>query len=198
MKRIFVDYKKCLACKACESACAVEQHPCHSLMAALGDHKTQVNVRVLGIDHEAFPLSCRHCDPADCLNACPSGAISRDPESGAVLLDAALCKACAMCAMVCPFDAISFKVTHRSLYGRDVAYKCDLCNERIKEGKSPACVTACHSGALVYAEHDALRGRQAVKSLRTYLLGAEGIPAHVELFRELRRKEFARRRDGEQ
>ena len=198
MKRIFVDYKKCLACKACESACAVTHHPGQSLLAALGDRKTEVNVRVLGIEHEAFPLSCRHCDPADCLNACPSGAIGRDPETGAVLLDPALCKACAMCAMVCPFDAISFKVTHRSLYQRDVAYKCDLCNERIKQGKTPACVEACHSGALVFAEHTTVRNSQAVKNLRTYLLGAEGMPPHIELFRELRRKEFARRRGSQE
>ncbi|KAF0218537.1 MAG: 4Fe-4S [Geobacteraceae bacterium] len=197
MKRIFVDYKKCLACKACETACALEHHPGGNLFGALGDLKTQINVRVLGIEQEAFPLSCRHCEPADCLNACPSGAISRDPESGAVLLDPALCKACAMCAMVCPFDAISFKVTHRSCYNRDVAYKCDLCNDRVKEGGVPACVGACHSGALVFAEYDAARGTRAAKSLRTYLLGAEGVPPHVELFRELRKKEFARRRGGE-
>ncbi len=196
MKRIFVDYKKCLACKACETACAVEHHPAHNLFAALGDRKTQVNVRVLGIEHESFPLSCRHCDPADCLNACPSGAISRDPVSGAVQLDAALCKACAMCAMVCPFDAISFKLTHRSPYNREVAYKCDLCNERIKEGGTPACVEACHSGALVYGEFDSGRTKRAVKGLRTYLLGSEGLPPLLELFRELRRKEFARRREG--
>jgi carbon-monoxide dehydrogenase iron sulfur subunit len=197
MKRIFVDYKKCLACKACETACAVEHHPARNLLGALGDRKTQVNVRVLGIEHESFPLSCRHCDPADCLNACPSGAISRDAESGAVLLDAAMCKACAMCAMVCPFDAISFKVTHRSCYGRDVAYKCDLCNDRVKAGGKPACVEACHSGALVYADYDVNRAKRASKSLRTYLLGGEGLPPGFELFRELRRKEFARRRGGE-
>ncbi|MDR3578353.1 MAG: 4Fe-4S dicluster domain-containing protein [Oryzomonas sp.] len=197
MKRIFVQYKKCLACKACETACAVEHHPAGSLAAALGDRKTQVNVRVLGIEHESFPLSCRHCDPADCLDACPSGAISRDAESGAILLDAAMCKACAMCAMVCPFDAISFKATHRSCYDRDVAYKCDLCNERVKAGRKPACVEACHSGALVYADYDANRLKQASKSLRAYLLGEEGLPPQLELFRELRRKEFARRRGGE-
>lgn len=196
MKRILVDYKKCLACKSCETACAVEQHPAQSLLAALGDRKTQVNVRVLGIDHEAFPLSCRHCDPADCLNACPSGAISRDSATGAVLIDAALCKACAMCAMVCPFDAISFKVTHRSCYGRDVAYKCDLCHSRLKEGKTPACVEACHSGALVFTEYDADRNRRATRNLRSYLLGSEGMPPHLEIFRELRRKEFARRFGG--
>lgn len=197
MKRIFVDYKKCLACKACETACAVEHHPDRNLFAMLGDRKTQVNVRVLGVEHESFPLSCRHCDPAECLNACPSGAISRDSESGAVLLEAPLCKACAMCAMVCPFDAISFKVTHRSPYGRDVAYKCDLCNDRIKAGGIPACVAACHSGALVYEECDAARNKRAAKSLRHYLLGEEGLPPLVELFRDLRCREFARRRGGE-
>lgn len=196
MKRIFVDYKKCLACKACEAACATRHHPSGSLFGALGDRKTEVNVRVLGIEHEAFPLSCRHCDPADCLNACPSGALQRDPEGKAVFIDPDKCKACAMCAMVCTFDAISFKETHRSRYGRDVAHKCDLCRERVKEGGEPACVRACHSGALVYSEFDNSRGQRAAKNLRTYLLGEEGVPPHVELFRELRRKEFARRRGG--
>lgn len=196
MKKIFVDYKKCLACKACESACAVEQHPAKNLFAALGDVKTQVNIRVLGIEQEAFPLSCRHCDPAECMNACPAGALTRDSDSGAVLLDAAMCKACAMCAMACPFDAISFKETHRSCYGRDVAYKCDLCNERVKSGQEPACVAACHSGALVYAEIDSTRNLRAERSLKTYLVEGAGLPPHVELFRELRRKEFARRRGG--
>lgn len=199
MKRIFVDYQKCLACKACETACAVEHHPSHSLFGAIGDTKTQINVRVLGVEHEAFPLSCRHCDPADCLNACPSGAITRDSESGAVLLNPDLCMACAMCAMVCPFDAIAFKETHRACYGRDVAYKCDLCNERVKEGEQPACVEACHAGALVYDDFDASRGKRAAKGLRTYLLGTEDkMPPLLELYRESRRKEFARRREGQE
>jgi carbon-monoxide dehydrogenase iron sulfur subunit len=61
-----------------------------------GDGKTQVNVRVLGVEHEAFPVSCRHCDPAACLSACPSGALRRDGDTGAVVLDPEKCKACAM------------------------------------------------------------------------------------------------------
>jgi carbon-monoxide dehydrogenase iron sulfur subunit len=194
MKRIFVDYKKCLACKACETACAVRHHPSGTFIGSLGDRKTEINVRVLGIEHEAFPLSCRHCDPADCLSACPSGALSRDVETGATLIDPTRCKACAMCAMVCTFDAISFKVTHRSPHEREVAHKCDLCVERTKDGGTPACVEACHSGALVYTEFDLARSKRATRTLRTYLLGAEGVPPLVELYRELRRKEFARRR----
>lgn len=198
MKKLFVDYKKCLACKACETACAIEHHPSHKLFGALGDTKTQINVRVLGVEHEAFPLSCRHCDPADCLDACPSGAITRDPSSGAVLLNPDMCKACAMCAMVCPFDAIAFKETHRARYNRDVAYKCDLCNDRIKAGGQPACVEACHSGALVYGDFDRIRGDRAVSGLKHYLLGKDDkMPPLMELFRELRRKECQRRRGGE-
>lgn len=194
MKRIFVDYKKCLACKACETACAVRHHPSGTFIGSLGDRKTEINVRVLGIEHEAFPLSCRHCDPADCLSACPSGALSRDVDTGATLIDPTRCKACAMCAMVCTFDAISFKVTHRSPHDREIAHKCDLCVERTKDGGTPACVEACHSGALVYTEFDLARSKRATRTLRTYLLGAEGVPPLVELYRELRRKEFARRR----
>ena len=81
MKKIFVDYRKCVACKSCEMACAVAHHPSGSLYGLVGDEKTQVNVRVLGVEHEAFPVSCRHCDPAACLTACPAGAIARDPQN---------------------------------------------------------------------------------------------------------------------
>jgi carbon-monoxide dehydrogenase iron sulfur subunit len=109
MKKIFVDYKKCIACKACEIACAIEHHPLKDLYAIVGDNKTQINVRVLAVEHESFPVSCRHCDPAWCMDACPSGAITRESKTGAVIINPDLCKACAMCAMVCPFDAILLK-----------------------------------------------------------------------------------------
>ena len=194
MKKIFIDYKKCVACKACEIACAIEHHPSHTLFGLLGDKKTQVNVRVLAVEHEAFPVSCRHCDPAWCMDACPSGAITRDDETGAVILNPDLCKACAMCAMVCPFDAISFKETHRAKYGRDVAYKCDLCNVRLKNNQIPACVEACHSNALTFEEFEPLRNEKAVKSLKVYLMNEEDVPGNIELFRKLRKKEFLARK----
>ena len=66
MKKLFVDYKKCLACKSCETACAIEHHPSHNLFGALGDTKTQINVRVLGVEHEAFrfPAATAHLPTA--------------------------------------------------------------------------------------------------------------------------------------
>ncbi len=194
MKKIFVDYKKCIACKACEIACAIEHHPTNSLFGIVGDNKTQINVRVLAVEHESFPVSCRHCDPAWCMDACPSGAITRDESTGAVILNPDLCKACAMCAMVCPFDAISFKETHRAKYGREVAYKCDLCVDRLNNDKIPACVEACHTNALTFEEFEPSRHKKAVKNLKVYLMNEEGFPANFEMFREFRKKEFAARR----
>lgn len=194
MKKILVDYRKCVACKSCETACAVAHHPSGNLFGLVGDARTQVNVRVLGVEHEAFPVSCRHCDPAACLSACPAGAIARDPDSGAVVQHPERCQACAMCAMVCPFDAISFKHTHRALPGREVAFKCDLCHQRLARGEAPACVAACHSGALVFRELEPAREQRAKAGLKVYLLGEAGEPALFALHRELRRRTFARRR----
>ncbi|WP_022851120.1 4Fe-4S dicluster domain-containing protein [Limisalsivibrio acetivorans] len=185
MKKIFVTYEKCVGCKHCELNCAVEHHPSKDLFSMVGDKKTQVNVNVVKVGEYTFPVSCRHCEPAYCMDACPSGAISRDKETNAVTIDAYMCKACAMCAMVCPFDAISFKETHESKFGRDVAYKCDLCVSRLEEDEKPACVTACKTGALEFRDMEELRIDKAKKDLRNYILGEEAIPENIKLYREV-------------
>jgi len=33
-----------------------------------------------------------------------------------------------------------------------ISPKCDLCHDRLEEGKDPRCVTTCTSGALVFEE----------------------------------------------
>ena len=154
MKRIFIDYEKCVACKACEIACAIEHHPDKSLLSLVGDKNSHSNVKVIAVENINFASSCRHCDPAYCVDACPSGALKRDKLMNAVIVDPYMCKACAMCAMVCPFDAITFKKTYNSPFGRDHAIKCDFCIERIKKGLNPACVDACKTKALVFAESE--------------------------------------------
>jgi Fe-S-cluster-containing hydrogenase component 2 len=58
------------------------------------------------LDMAEFPVKCRHCDPAPCQQACPTGAIYRDASFDLVLIDAEKCTSCAICAMVGPFDAL--------------------------------------------------------------------------------------------
>lgn len=41
-----------------------------------------------------FPTACYHCAEPICLTACPEGAISKDPETGIVLVDKEKCTGC--------------------------------------------------------------------------------------------------------
>ncbi|TYB32704.1 MAG: 4Fe-4S dicluster domain-containing protein [Flexistipes sinusarabici] len=188
MKKIFIDYERCVGCKACEIACAVEHHPEKSLYALVGDSKVFSNVRVVAVDYINFASSCRHCDPAYCMDACPSGAIQRDEETDAVIVDPYMCKACAMCAMTCPFDAITFKETHYSAFNRDYAVKCDFCVDRVKNGELPACVESCKTNALVFQEADEFVRNKEKNDLKAYLLGASKEPENIRLYKELKKK----------
>ncbi len=58
-----------------------------------------------------------------------------------------------MCAVVCPFDALTF---HSMPDGPSpdvaVAVKCDGCVDRVSRGAQPACVDVCKVDALVFGE----------------------------------------------
>jgi len=86
------------------------------------------------------PVMCRHCDPALCVFACPTGALARDPDSGVVTVNESMCVRCLMCFMACPMGGISVSP------GAGYPIKCDLC------GGEPKCVAACDYGALRFAD----------------------------------------------
>jgi carbon-monoxide dehydrogenase iron sulfur subunit len=97
-----------------------------------------------------------------------------------------------MCAMVCPFDVLTFYPAVGLESDKPVALKCDHCIDRQKEGRMPACVEACKVGALVFGELNEL-----VKSARTQLavrvssavgeIQAEqvALPGHISAWRGL-------------
>ena len=90
-------------------------------------------------------MACMHCEGAECLDACPAGALRRDVASGAVIVRRELCIGCHACAMACPFGIPRF--------GRDgTMQKCDACYARTRFGYAPACTEICPTGALTYAE----------------------------------------------
>lgn len=195
MKTVFVNPERCIGCKQCQIACAVGHSETKNLYQALTEErKPRPRVLVapgLYLD-TSFPNKCRHCDPAPCLTVCPTGAISRDVDMDIVLVDGDRCIACAMCALVCPFDVITFYPSYKARFDRAVAIKCDHCIERQREGGVPACVDACKVGALVFGDVNDL-----VKAARTRLAQNVSVavgkiephmarlPAHVEAWRDL-------------
>ncbi|OPY87166.1 MAG: Tetrathionate reductase subunit B precursor [Smithella sp. PtaU1.Bin162] len=101
------------------------------------------------------PRRCMHCDNPACATICPFSANSKK-KNGAVVIDQNLCFGGAKCKDVCPWEipqrqsgvGIYLKVLP-GFMGNGVMYKCDLCNERLKEGNLPGCVEACPREALL-------------------------------------------------
>ena len=156
MKTVFINPERCIGCLQCELACAVEHSASKDEATAYLETpvpRKRVHVQAGPVPTFAFPNRCRHCDPAPCLQVCPTGAISRDEEHGLVLVNEKKCIGCAMCAVVCPFDVLTF---HPLPEGPTpevaVAVKCDGCVDRLSRGGTPACVEVCKVDALVFGE----------------------------------------------
>jgi len=100
--------------------------------------------------------ACLHCVDPVCMIGCPTGAIGRDQENGAVTINDQTCIGCGTCASACPYSAIRM-VEIRDEQGNRIvdresdlpvlkATKCDMCSDNLG---GPACARACPHDALV-------------------------------------------------
>jgi carbon-monoxide dehydrogenase iron sulfur subunit len=172
MRLVFVNPERCIGCLQCEFACAVEHSTSQSPSSAWTEEpvpRARIHVEPGPVIGTSYPSRCRHCDPAPCLQVCPTSAITRDTEQNLVLVDQETCINCAMCAMVCPFDALTFHRMPAGTGARTVAVKCDGCVDRIRRGETPACVEACKTGALVYGELNDLVAEGRLRGAGTVL-----------------------------
>lgn len=84
---------------------------CNTCLAACSDmHKTQglqqhPRLALAKTSTITAPVVCHHCEEAPCLQVCPVNAISQRDD--AIQLNESLCIGCKLCAVVCPFGAIS-------------------------------------------------------------------------------------------
>ncbi|MFO1199496.1 MAG: 4Fe-4S dicluster domain-containing protein [Burkholderiaceae bacterium] len=100
------------------------------------------------------PLSCMHCEDADCVTVCPTGASYKRAEDGIVLIDPERCMGCNYCAWACPYGARELDPSSGTMR------KCTLCVDRIydaalpAEERQPACVLACPAHARHFGDFD--------------------------------------------
>ena len=142
---ILLDYEKCVGCRQCSLSCSFTKEASFSLAKArntvLWVHRAEV----------FMPMRCQHCESPLCMDVCPMEAISRNEETGAIIIDADRCIGCKMCMVVCPFGAVTWDADSHSMI------KCDLCDGE------PECVKHCVYGALTWLPTDeaAMVTRQA-------------------------------------
>jgi anaerobic carbon-monoxide dehydrogenase iron sulfur subunit len=184
MQTVFVNSEHCIGCRQCEFACAVEHSQSKSPTLACWEEpapKPRIHVEAGPWLNTSFPNKCRHCNPAPCQAVCPTAAITRDAELDLVLIAPNKCIACAMCAMVCPFDAVTFHELAGVVPARLVATKCDGCVDRVSRGDEPACAEACKVDALVFGElNDLVRAGRVHDSALALNAAATVAPAQPE------------------
>ena len=176
---MIIDLNRCLGCQSCTMACRAES----------GAYSGVFNTRVLVDDSSAsgkiafLPAQCNHCDDPACAGACASGAIQK-LSNGIVVTDRDSCMGDGACVAACPYAARALDKGRRNK-----ADSCDFCVDRLVEGRVPACVEACSSGARVFGDAGALSGE-----LAAYLAGAsgkaqtrEGLPAGRVFYVPLRK-----------
>lgn len=109
-----------------------------------------------------LPVQCNQCDNPPCVKVCPVKATWKEVD-GIVVIDYDWCIGCRYCQVACPYEARSFNFAdpkipqdeinpHQSYLSnrirpRGVMEKCTFCLHRVREGRYPACLEACPTGA---------------------------------------------------
>ena len=175
-----VDTKKCEAkhnCTACTDACHrmhnVPQikNPRHEIKWIWKEEYKHVFHEQINkytnkkLMHRHVPILCNHCDNPSCVRVCPTKATFKRVD-GVIMMDQHRCIGCRYCIVACPYGARSFNFFDprknlknvRQEYPtrmKGVVEKCNLCAERLAEGKLPICVETCRksgAGALMFGD----------------------------------------------
>ena len=121
-------------------------------------------VRVDMDRRQIFAGTCLQCETALCMEVCPTDAIMRDPDTGAVIVNKDFCIGCGICVETCPSGYMNLD------YFLQKATKCDLC------GGNPVCVQMCMAKALHFGSINFLA--ECKRKQRDLHLGLRAVPAH--------------------
>lgn len=160
---VLVDLTRCIGCRACENACRVRAGfgglPTAAIGYGAGDGQLNFRTRTF-IDfrnggakqNQPVKRQCMHCLEPACVSVCPVAALEKT-ATGPVVYHEANCIGCWYCLLACPFSVPKYEWDN-ALMPR--VGKCDFCADRQAQGRPPACVAACPTGALKFGKRGAL------------------------------------------
>jgi len=171
-----LNLSRCIGCRKCVHACVEENNQSRSpqvqyiRVLEMPRGTTDVeranhhydHAQVPSPGHYYMPVQCHQCANPPCVKVCPVEATWQEPD-GITVIDYDWCIGCRYCEAACPYWARRFNFTSPSLPKEDlnpdmgylsnrprpkgVVEKCHFCLHRTREGKMPACLEACPTGA---------------------------------------------------
>lgn len=168
----------CIGCRKCAEACHKENNhdraTGNSYIRVLEMEQGSISLEHGNSDYNHpvpakgkyyMPVQCQHCDNAPCVSACPIEATWKEKD-GIVVIDYNWCIGCRYCEAACPYHARRFNwekplITSEEINPNQgylsnrirpqgVMEKCTFCLHRTREGRLPACLEACPTGARVF------------------------------------------------
>ncbi|MCO6044364.1 4Fe-4S dicluster domain-containing protein [Aeoliella sp. ICT_H6.2] len=168
----------CIGCRKCAEACHKENNhdrsSGNSYIRVLEMDKGSLDLESGNADYDHpvpqpdkfyMPVQCQQCDHPPCVNVCPVEATWKE-DDGVVVVDYNWCIGCRYCEAACPYHARRFNWTKPEVPAEEinpnqgylsnrirpqgVIEKCTYCLHRTREGRLPACLEACPTGARVF------------------------------------------------
>jgi len=171
-----LNLSRCIGCRKCVHACVDENNqsrdpeiqyirvlemPRGTTDIEQGDHHYD-RPKVPDEDHYYMPIQCHQCANPPCVKVCPVEATWQE-DDGITVIDYDWCIGCRYCEAACPYWARRFNFTTPTIPSdkintemsylsnrprhKGVMEKCHFCLHRTREGRMPACLEACPTGA---------------------------------------------------
>ena len=163
------DSNTCSGCRTCQVLCKETYDlPLSNLYRRVTNYQGgtwEVNENGTYVAQGMFgyfiSMGCNHCENPACVTQCPTGAMTKDPETGIVTTDHEVCIGCRMCETVCPYHAPVFDET------KGYMTKCDMCSGELGAGQTPLCVRGCRDRALDFGTIEQMREKYGDGQIET-------------------------------
>ena len=159
-KMFFIDLTRCTACRSCQVTCKQWKNLPAEETVNTGSHQNPPDLSFItlktvhfiergkagNMQWLFFPEQCRHCTDPPCMGQADSdkeGAVLQDKDTGAVIFTDLIDQVDGDgVRAACPYD-----IPRKQKDGKRLS-KCDMCVDRIREGRLPACVLSCSTGCM--------------------------------------------------